>query len=175
MGSANHARIEQSMASLAAAMTAMALFSQVRKHPEQPACLTGRGAAASRADGLHSPWAHHYAAGHCYTLHAMTFYLQSRPLLTGAACDITSQHAKESHPAGSSRGGTCCAGEGGRAYGSQRSAQGQQRHLDRPGAGTTVEGSIGAPPQDAHSHASECFQGRSRRPLMSVQRVYMVP
>lgn len=30
MGSANHARIEQSMASLAAAMTAMALFGQVR-------------------------------------------------------------------------------------------------------------------------------------------------
>ncbi len=30
MGSANHARIEQSMASLAAAMAAMALFAQVR-------------------------------------------------------------------------------------------------------------------------------------------------
>ena len=30
MGSANHARIEQSMASLAAAMMAMALFGQVR-------------------------------------------------------------------------------------------------------------------------------------------------
>jgi hypothetical protein len=30
MGSANHARIEQSMASLAAAMAAMALFQQVR-------------------------------------------------------------------------------------------------------------------------------------------------
>ena len=29
MGSANHARIEQSMASLAAAMAAMALFAQV--------------------------------------------------------------------------------------------------------------------------------------------------
>lgn len=32
MGSANHARIEQSMASLAAAMAAMALFQQVGIH-----------------------------------------------------------------------------------------------------------------------------------------------
>lgn len=35
MGSANHARIEQSMASLAAAMAAMALFAQVRKRLQQ--------------------------------------------------------------------------------------------------------------------------------------------
>ncbi len=32
MGSANHARIEQSMASLAAAMAAMALFAQVLRN-----------------------------------------------------------------------------------------------------------------------------------------------
>ena len=36
MGSANHARIEQSMASLAAAMAAMALFAQVRLRPQRP-------------------------------------------------------------------------------------------------------------------------------------------
>jgi hypothetical protein len=36
MGSANHARIEQSMASLSAAMMAMALFGQAR--PGSPAC-----------------------------------------------------------------------------------------------------------------------------------------
>lgn len=38
MGSANHARIEQSMASLAAAMAAMALFAQVCSSLSRRAC-----------------------------------------------------------------------------------------------------------------------------------------